>query len=535
MKQRITFLLLLFYLFPTGGAAQSNRLSGEAREELIQKALLFRKEENFNGAIQQLDSVLSDNPADAPVLLFRGDLLLQARRFAEAAATYKQILPLKYESAIAMINLSYALFMGHQPAKALQYARRAWEENKKNSNAVVNYFNAMLWNSKTKEASRFLKQQDSLLSPAQQLVLKARLNTTAGNYTEGLKYYDSLVKAYPEKYYVQEYAEVLLGKKEMAQSLAIMQSSKELFTDNEYKAYARKIDATRRQNAGTEMVYFKDVAKNIRIENSIWWQQNESRKYRLRLSAGVSAITSAQKEKISAQFAHINVKERWSKAWTGETDVHLQLIQPAEGKHFTGITGKQTVQFQPNDRRMFGVFYSADILNYTASLLEKNIRSNNAGYITHIMLSGKTGIYSQGSAGFLTDKNQRFQFFGSLYHLLRTEPTLKAGFNFSALHYKDSTVKSYFSPNRYLNTEVFADYSTPLPMLSKFYVQMQAAAGMQKIDDKEWEPALRLQTELGLRLQQLETAVKYQTSNVASGTGTGYKFNWFTVRVTWRW
>jgi tetratricopeptide (TPR) repeat protein len=534
---RIFFTLVFFHTVFCSNAQvnESTPFSGEKREQFIQRAVQFRKEENYAAAIMQLDSILAYNAKDAGILLFKGDLKLQSKLYSDAVETYKVLLPLNYEKAITQINLSYALFMNHQPAKALRYAEKAWDENKSNSNAIVNYFNAMLWNIKTKEASTFLQTQDSMLTPAQRLVLKARLYTTSGNYKEGIKYYDSLVNAYPEKYYVQEYAEVLLGKKEIDHSSETMQNAKELFTANEYKAYEQKLKATRQQNAGTEMVFFKDVAKNVRIENSIWWQQNENRTYRLRLSAGSSVYTSALKEKTRAQFGHIRIDEKWSRAWSGETDLHLQLIQPSTSDRFTGITGQQTVKYQPTDRRMFGAYYSSDILNYTASLLDKNIRSNNAGYITHIMLSGKTGIFSQGSAGFLTDKNQRYQFFGSLYHLFRTEPTLKAGLNFSALHYKDSSIKTYFSPNRYLNTEVFADYSTALPMLSKFYLQMQAAAGMQKIEASKWEPAFRFQTELGIRLQHLETSLKYQTSNVASAAGTGYKFNWFTAKLMWKW
>lgn len=516
-------------------AAVKPILTVEQREHLIQKATQFRKDENYVSAIQQLDSILFNNPVDAPILLFKGDLQLQSKLYTNAVKTYQQLLPLGYEKTIVQINLSYALFMNHQPAKALHFANKAWQENKTNTNAIVNHFNALLWNIKTKEAASFLNNNKELLSTAEVLVLKARLYTTSGDYKNGLLYYDSLVTSYPNKYYVQEYAEVLLGKKEIKQSSAIVKNNDSLFTENEYNTLRQKVKAAQLQNAGTEFGYFKDVAKNIRIENSIWWQQRAGKTYRFRVSAGASTITSAQNEKTNAQFAHVNITERWSKAWTGETDLHLQFIQPSTGKGFTGITGKQTVQYQPNDRRMVGVFYSADILNFTASLLEKNIRSHSAGYVTHIMLSGKTGFYSQGSAGILSDKNQRYQFFGSLYRLFRTEPTLKAGINFSALHYKDSSIKSYFSPNRYLSTEAFADYNTPLPHLSKFHLQLQAAAGMQRIEQQKWEPALRFQTELGLRLNHFETSVKYQTSNVASNTGTGYKFNWFTMRVAWRW
>jgi tetratricopeptide (TPR) repeat protein len=515
--------------------AEPTLLSSEKREQFVQKAIQFRKQEQYAAAIVQLDSILKYQPKDAGILLFKGDLKLQSKLYQDAVDTYKKLLLLNFETTITQINLSYALFMNHKPAKALLFAKMAWKGNPTNNNAIVNYFNAMLWNSKTKEAAAFLKQQDSLLNPGQKLVLQARLYTTGGNYNKGLKYYDSLAKAYPEKYYVQEYAEVLLGKKEMKSSATIMQQAKDLFTPNEYQAYQQKLQATQQKKAGTEMIYFKDVADNVRIQNSIWWQQAENRKYRIRLSAGVSTLTSAIQEKTRVQFGQIHISEKWNRAWSGETEINLQLINASSGNHFAGVVGKQSIQYQPNDRRMVGGFISTDILDFTASLLDKNIRSYNLGYVTHIMLSGKTGFYSQGSAGLLTDNNQRYQFFGSLYHLFRTEPTLKGGLNFSALHFKDNTVKNYFSPNQYMNTEVFIDYSTALPMLSKFYFQLQTAAGMQKIETQQWDPAFRIQTELGLRLKHIETAFKYQSGNVASAIGTGYSFNWYTLGFIWKW
>jgi tetratricopeptide (TPR) repeat protein len=539
MKYVKIFKLILLLGIAQQLAAQNipafQPIAADKREHLIQKAAEFRKNENYAGAIIQLDSILKCQPGDAPILLFKGDLQLQSKLYKDAVATYKELLPLKYEYTITQINLSYALFMNHQPANALKYAKDAWSQDKANTNAIVNYFNAQLWNIQTKPAAEFLQQQEKLLTPSQVLVLKARLYTTSGDYNNGLKYYDSLVIASPSKYYVQEYAEVLLGKKEIKQSEEIMKENKKLFSVNEYHVYEQKLAASKLQNAGTDFVYFKDVAKNVRIENIAWWQQREGHAYRFRVSAGRSSLTSADDEKTDVQFAHVTVNERWNMAWTGQTDVHMQWIQPAQGNGFSGLTGKQTVQYQPNDRRMVGLSYGSEILNYTASLLEKNIRLNSIGYVTHLMMSGKTGFYSQGSYGVLTDQNQNMQFFGSVYHLFRTEPTLKAGLNLSAVHYKDNTIKTYFSPNRYLSTEVFADYSTPLPNLSKFYLQLQAGAGVQKIENQKWDPAFRFQAELGMRLEHLDAGIKYQTSNVASATGTGYKFNWFTFRLAWKW
>jgi Tfp pilus assembly protein PilF len=529
---------LLTAMITTTATAQlpaQKTLSAAAREEYVQRALQLRKTENYTGAIGQLDSVLLHQPADAGILLFKGDLQLQSKLYKKAAVTYRLLLPLKYETTTARINLSYALFMNHHPALALQHAKKAWEQDSSNVNAIVNYFNAQLWNMKTNTANAFLHKQQHLLAPAQLLVLQARLATTSGDYKNGLRFYDSLASTYPGKYYVQEYADVLLGKKEMQQSASVIRQNKELFSANGYTAATKKIIAAKQQSAGTGFVYFKDIAGNVRIENFAWWQQGESRRYRFSTNAGFSTISSAQNEKTKAQFAHITINERWNLAWSGQTDLHFQRIQPSGSNGFTGITGKQTINYQPNDRRMAGLQYSTEILNFTASLLKKNIRSNNIGYVTHLMLSGKTGFYSQGSLGVLSDNNKNLQFFGSLYHVFKTEPLLKTGINFSALHYADSSIKNYFAPNRYLSTEIFTDYSAAMPGFTKLRLQLQAGAGMQQIEKQQWQSSYRVQCELALRLTHFESSLKYQTSNVAASTGTGYQFDWITARVAWNW
>jgi hypothetical protein len=151
------------------------------------------------------------------------------------------------------------------------------------------------------------------------------------------------------------------------------------------------------------------------------------------------------------------------------------------------------------------------------------------------MFNAKNGFFSQGSWGKISDQNQRTQFFGSLYHVFSTVPHVKAGVNFSTLHFKDSKVTTYFSPDKYKSAELFTDLSTSLPGLSQFHLKLQTAAGAQKIENNSWELAFRLQSEISLRLNKFEATVKYQTSDVASSNGTGYKYDWLTFRLTWKW
>jgi hypothetical protein len=520
--------------FAQSGQIVSSQLV-EEREDHIQKALQLRAEENYQAAIAQIDIVLSQDADDAPILLLKGDLLLQSKMYEEAANTYKQLLPLEYEQSATQINLSYALFMSHKPSKALIYAIAAWQQDSMNTNAIVNHFNALLWNGKSKRAASFLKQQESKLKQDQVLVMKARLFTSSANYIKGLEYYDHLVNVFPDKNYTKEYVDVLIGKKAIARSEQTLLRSKDLFSSHEYQAIERKINNAQFQNIGTEFTFFKDIAKNIRIDNSAWWQQKQGLKYRFGVRTALSTLTSAQGDRTRSRSVGINIEEKWGVSLSGRTDITFQNISFGDDTKFKTITGKQSIEYQPSNRRMYGVFYSSDILNFTASLLEKNIRSNSIGYTTHIMFDSKNGFYSQGSWGTISDQNQRTQFFGSFYHLFRTNPLLKAGVNFSTLHFKDNEITAYFSPDKYKSAEIFADYNTTVPGLSRFFFKLQTAYGFQKIEQNSWEPAFRLQTELSMHLKNLEASVKYQTSNVASGNGTGYQYDWLSFRLIWKW
>ncbi len=500
-------------------------------------ALQFRAAENYLAAVKQTDTILQAMPTDPGTLLLRGDLLLQSKRYGDAASNYAQIVPLNFEKTTVLINMSYALFMKHNPGKALAKAELALKATDiPTKMAVINYFNALLWNLKINEARNFLYKNQQRLTAPELLVLKARLYTSGGHFKEGLSFYDSLVKSYPNKNYIQEYSEVLLGKKQFNAAADTMRNNKNLYSASEYKTWTERLKGSQLQNAGIELVYFKDVGKNERVEKSVFWNQGEGKKIKLFFETGhISVTQAAAGEKTLVDYFSTQIRERLSKIWTGQTELYLQQIKPSKEGSQMAITGRQLIQYSPTDRFMGALFYQSSLFNFTAALLEKNIQSHDVGYITNYMFTSRMGIYSQGTQGFLNDGNKKSQVFASVYYLVRTEPTIKTGINISALHYADSSIKSYFAPNSYYTSEIFADYSTALPTLSNFYFQAQVAKGLQQIEKAHLDPTFRLQMETGYRKNHIETSLKYQTSNVASANGAGYKFNWFTFRFMYKW
>jgi tetratricopeptide (TPR) repeat protein len=533
---KISTFLFISFLFSIQTLAQdeSSVMSGELREEFIQKASKLRAQGYYAEAASMLDSILLARPEDAPILLFKGDLMLQANNFQKAIETYSKLLPLGYEPTTARINLSYALFMNHKPAPALVEARGAWEGEPGAKNAVVNYFNALLWNTKTKEAEMFLEDQIHLLEPSDVLVLKARLESTSGNYRTGLFYYDSLCNSFPNKYYVKEYSDVLLAKGKTEKAVIVFGENSELFNEKELKAFDAKIKDKEKVSTGTSFSLFNDIGGNVRHSGEFWFQQAETKTYPLRVSAGRSNLSSVYGGNVQTNFIHGKLEEHWRNGLSGETDLHFLQIKPGAGTSYGGLTGKQSLKYQGHDRRMITLFYSRDVLNFTPKLYEQNITAANLGYITHIMTGAKTGIYSQGSRGSFSDDNSKVEVFASLYHLFRQFPVFKTGLNYTYLHFSEQK-ELYFAPDKYSNAEVFADLSGNLPFKFPVKFLLQGGIGFQQIEENKPEPATRFQAELSTSHKSLVGSFKYQTSNVASGTGSGYKFNWFTLNLAYRW
>lgn len=525
----IGFLGIFFY--SNLAMTQNTKLELSQREEYIQEATRLRAAGDYSAAIFQLDNILSVNKEDAQILLFKGDLCLQNRDFEQAVEVYSQLIPLEYEKTIALINLSYALFMNKKPGKALESAQTAWVQDQSQKGAIVNYFNAFLWNVKTKEAQLFLEDNESQVDHDQYLVMQARLHTTSGNYSEGLSYYDTLVQEYPDPAYIQEYAEVLIGKKQWEKSGELVHRYGDKISTSQKQLLEEKLATGDLQTVGLSAGYFSDVASNTRTEQSVFWQNQSNAALQVGVRLGASQVRAPENQVTKSNFVSASISRKWSPAWESAAEVVVQKVSPETGDSFTGVTGKVETKYQPHDRRMVGVTYSSDILNFTADLLGKDIRIQNLGYVTHIMFDGKTGFYSQGSYGMLNDENSRIQFFGSIYRLLRTEPTLKTGINFSALAYADSETDLYFAPEQFLSTEVFVDYSTPLPLISKLALKLQVAGGMQQIEKQSWDPTLRGQAEINYRVHGFDFGLHAQWSNVAATSGTGYKFHYFTLNV----
>ncbi len=535
-NQYVTLLLLIFMqpIELVQGQNLQSDLSAEEREHYIQNALQLRKEGAIYQAIEQVDLILSSGSDDQDALMLKGDLLAQSQQYKVASTIYQQLLELDNQKIQAQINLSYTLFMNHKPVLALSQAKSAWEKDMTNKNAVVNYFNALLWNIKTHEAAELLTNQQPQLDYDQVLVMSARLFTSQGNYQKGLAYYDTLVTSFQNKHYVREYMEVLVGKQESEQAKKALFKAEDLFSKDEFLAQLKSIESFSKDQIGTSVAYFKDIAGNIGISNDFWWQHRNYSKTKMEIRSGWSNIRSKDNDKTTTKHLGFRLQKKLDISLRSHTELQVQKISFNNEPQNLVLTGQQSFVYQPHDRRQFGLFFKSEILNYTASLLSQNIRSNAFGYQAHLMFDGKNGFYSQGDFGRLSDDNQRVQFFGSFYHIFNRTPLFKAGVNVSALTYRDNQRTEYFAPYRFRSTELFAEFQSNRLGIAGLNLSLQAAIGTQQIEFSNWDPTFRFKTNLSYQLGKIETSLQYQASNVASNNGTGYQFDRFSLMFIYR-
>ncbi len=480
-----------------------------------------------------MDSIVAKNPSDKEMLMLQSDVLLQNKSFCDAIGVLEKLNDFDFQNTLVKINWSYALFMNHKPKKALEKAKEAYNQSPEKSSAIVNVINAHLWNSKTKEARQILEKNASYLSPSEISILKARILSTSGDFREAAIVYDSIAQHSDNSYYVQEAAEVLLSKNFHPKVDSILVQRGELLTHAQSKTINDKIRNSSIHQLGVQQELFHDIGGNNNQKTELFYQQGGRSALRLGVALRHENYSDNWDNEITINRVIPSLQWRISPSWKSDTRLELFQLNTTESNSID-FMGSQYFNFQANDRRMFSFGYQREVLNYTSEILEKNITSDRLGYKTHWLLTAHTGIFSEGGYAFLSDGNQQTKVFASVYQLLRNFPDLKLGVNGSYLHYTENEGFLYFAPNQFLSTELFAEVRWLNPNWSNFVANLQAAYGVQKIEEHSWEPAYRLDLEAGFRLKHFDLLARYQTSNVASSTGAGYQFDGFTFQLIYK-
>lgn len=520
-------VLFLGIFFAGSMAAQVEHAEGEKN---LTHVFQLRENKDYNSAIALLDSLMPQLQDKAGMMLLKGDMLLQATRFKDAAVVYENQFEETPFRKNVLINWSYATFMGGNAKKALDIAHKAYLENQSDGGAIVNYFNALLWNAKAGKASMFFADNHQHLSQEQSSILLARLYTTKGDFKEGLKLYGELCDTIHNIHYINEFTSVMNSKRFWHASETAIKSYKSYLNDADYQQLKSGLSPAYQNHAGLETDFVKDSGGNLRFSTLALYRTPDIKKWPLAFALGQEKYYSPLSTTTAAYNFRVLSEKSWSLAFKTRMEAAFNAIKPSEQADFNIYTGRIAMVYQPHDRRMISLYALRDYLNFTEEITSTKISRQQYGYESHVMFGPRMGVFSYGNMAFFSDQNQKTDVFVSLYGVANKKPIIKTGLNFNYVSFKIPTIL-YFSPSSYQNGSLFVDVEDKLSAKFPLHYLVQAGFGYQIIETADLQPTFRLSVELKSTYKNFAFRVSAGGSNVMSAIGTGYTYSQYKLAV----
>jgi hypothetical protein len=160
-------------------------------------------------------------------------------------------------------------------------------------------------------------------------------------------------------------------------------------------------------------------------------------------------------------------------------------------------------------------------------LLGREIVQNNFLVNYNVNTNFKLGWFTQYYFTSQNDDNTRNLLFTSLYYTILEKPSLKAGFNYQNISFKNQVPTIYFSPSRFNAVEVFFTLikEEAITKNKEWFYDLTAGIGYQFIEDEKRQSTYRVQGKLGYKFSSRSFLNVYGTkSNIASTTAAGFTF-----------
>ena len=147
--------------------------------------------------------------------------------------------------------------------------------------------------------------------------------------------------------------------------------------------------------------------------------------------------------------------------------------------------------------------YKRELQNFNAELLDREIVQNNFLVNYSLNTNFRLGWFTQYYYTFQNDDNTRNLLFTSLYYSILEKPSLKAGFNYQNISFKNTVPTIYFSPRKFNAVEVFVNLikDENSAKNNEWFYELTAATGYQFIEDGQKQSTYRIQGKLGYKFQ----------------------------------
>lgn len=422
---------------------------------------------------------------------------------------------------------------------ALASITESTNETEKNQ-TKERYIQALIWNNKYSLAK---SEIDELFANADEpenwmLSLRATLNIYKSDFKKSIEDYNLILENDSASF------DGNLGK-----ANALKASG---FYDNAYKSANNTLDFYKKQKDATQFIKTldKQFTPFVETKAAYSFDNGNNKAYSYTVN---SELPLSTKFKLTGSYNYrttsndvLNLDAKSNNILLGASYQLLNNLtlngslgftsSEAENNSFNQLLADVSVNIKPFKLQDLSIGYKRDIQNFNAELIDREIVQNN--YILNYSLNTNfnLGWFTQYYYTSQNDGNTRNLLFTSLYYNILKKPSLKGGFNYQNISFKNQVPTIYFSPSKFHAVEVFINLikDENAAKEKEWFYGLTAATGFQFIEDDERQGTYRIQTTLGYKFSERSLLNFYGTrSNIASATAAGFTFTEVGLRFKW--
>jgi tetratricopeptide (TPR) repeat protein len=503
----------------------------KASEELLKENL-----KNFNN--------------DKETLVNLANLYLISDQIEKAKKTYETIGESPENSLLFLNGISLAHHLASNNKKALTSSKEAVESIDENTTETLKnqtterYIQALIWNKKyaiaTAEINALLNQNEN--PEIWMLSSRATLNIYKSHFKKSLADYNLILKKDSASF------DGNLGKANTLKALGYFNKSYSSarttlqFYENQKDAmnFIAQLDLSFTPFTEIKGSYSYDNGNNeansynINTEIPFSTQYKILSKYSYRTTSnnvtGLKATTN--NFLLGASYQVLN-------NLTLESSIGVTSSN-SETKKYNQFLASVSIKIKPFKLQNLELKYKRDLQNFNAALINEEIVQNNFILNYNLNTNFNLGWFTQYYYTVQSDDNTRNLFFTSLYYNILEKPSVKGGFNYQNISFKNDA-DAYFSPNKFNAVEVFVNIIKEETVTKKkeWFYTLTGATGYQYIEDGEKQSTYRIQAKLGYKFSNRSLINFYgNQSNIASTaasatTTASFTFSEFGLRFKW--
>ena len=502
--------------------------------------------QNYDKAEMLLTKNLELYGDDKDTLLNLANLYLIWNKLESAKTMYNRLAEQPEHKIIALNGLALVEHLNGKEKTALSISKEAYISLNDNTDKNVlkqtteRYAQALIWNKKFKAATNLI---DALAEKQPNenwvLALRATLNIYKSNFKKSLVDYNKILENDSTSF------DGNLGKANVLKALgryddAYTSAENTLkFYDNQKDAtnFINKMDISFTPTLESSGAHTFDNGDNkaFAFNNNVVFPLSTKfsllGNYNYRTTNNTVTKNTATSSNLSLGLAYQLIPSITFKGTAGITSAK------AESTDYTQLLTDVSFNIKSFKLQTLDIGYKRQIESFNADLLDRELVQNNFYANYNLGTNFNLGWFTQVMHTSQNDGNTRNLIFTSLYYNLLPKPSLKVGFNYQYITFKDQVPTIYFSPEKFNAYEVFVnlikDEAAAKP--KEWFYNATAAFGYQFIEDDAKQTAYRIQATFGYKFSERSLLNVYGTrSNIASATAAGFTFTEVGLRFKWQ-